>query len=209
MEREGVLLDRELLAAQSRELGERMLSLEEQAFQAAGQPFNLASPRQLGEILFDKMKLPVVKKTATGQPSTDEDVLQELAADYPLPKLLLEHRALSKLKSTYTDKLPQMVNARTRDAFTPASGRRPRSRGASRAPSPICRTFPCARSKARRIREAFIAPPGHMLVSADYSQIELRIMAHLSGDESLLNAFRRRRRHPSRDCGRDFRRVDG
>ena len=113
MEREGVLLDGTLLAAQSRQLGERIVALEHEAHQAAGQPFNLASPKQLGEILFDRMKLPVVRKTATGQPSTDEDVLQQLAADYPLPKLLLEHRALSKLKSTYTDKLPQMVNPRT------------------------------------------------------------------------------------------------
>ena len=113
MEREGVLIDSALLAAQSRELGERIMVLEQQAHQEAGQPFNLGSPKQLGEILFERMKLPVVKKTATGQPSTDEDVLQQLAADYPLPKLLLEHRGLTKLKSTYTDKLPQMVNPRT------------------------------------------------------------------------------------------------
>ncbi len=188
MEREGVLLDRELLAAQSRVLGERVLSLEEQAFQAAGQPFNLASPRQLGEILFDKMKLPVVKKTATGQPSTDEDVLQDLAANYPLPRLLLEHRALSKLKSTYTDKLPQMVNASTGRVHT-CYGQTTAVTGRLASTEPNLQNIPVRTLEGRRIREAFIAPPEHTLVSADYSQIELRIMAHLSGDESLLNAF--------------------
>jgi DNA polymerase-1 len=188
MEREGVLLDREILMAQSRVLGERMLSLEEQAFQAAGQPFNLASPRQLGEILFDKMKLPVVKKTATGHPSTDEDVLQELAADYPLPRLLLEHRALSKLKSTYTDKLPLMVNANTGRVHT-CFGQATAVTGRLASTEPNLQNIPVRTLEGRRIREAFIAPPGHILVSADYSQIELRIMAHLSGDESLLSAF--------------------
>jgi DNA polymerase-1 len=188
MEREGVLIDAAVLAAQSRTLGERMMILEEQAYQAAGQPFNLGSPRQLGEILFDKMKLPALKKTATGKPSTDEDVLQQLAADYPLPKLLLEHRALSKLKSTYTDKLTQMVNARTGRVHT-CYGQATAVTGRLASTEPNLQNIPIRTVEGRRIREAFIAPLGHVLISADYSQVELRIMAHLSGDESLLRAF--------------------
>ena len=188
MEREGVLLDGALLAAQSRELGERILALEKEAHQAAGQPFNLGSPKQLGEILFERMKLPVVKKTATGQPSTDEDVLQQLAADYPLPKLLLEHRGLTKLKSTYTDKLPLMVNPRTGRVHT-NFGQATAVTGRLASTEPNLQNIPVRTTEGRRIREAFIAPPGHVLVSADYSQIELRIMAHLSGDASLLDAF--------------------
>ncbi|TMG89545.1 MAG: DNA polymerase I, partial [Betaproteobacteria bacterium] len=188
MERNGVLLDPVLLAAQSRVLGERMLTLEQQAFQLADGPFNLGSPRQLGEVLFDRMKLPVVRKTATGQPSTDEEVLQELAADYPLPKLLLEHRMLSKLKSTYTDKLPQMINAATGRVHTNfAQATAVTGRLASTEPN--LQNIPVRTVEGRRIREAFIASPGHVLVSADYSQIELRIMAHLSGDASLEKAF--------------------
>jgi DNA polymerase-1 len=188
MERNGVLLDPALLAAQSRSLSERILSLEQQAFQLAGGPFNLGSPRQLGEILFERMKLPVVKKTATGQPSTDEEVLQELAADYPLPKLLLEHRMLSKLKSTYTDKLPQMINAATGRVHTNfAQATAVTGRLASIEPN--LQNIPVRTGEGRRIREAFIAAPGHALVSADYSQVELRIMAHLSGDASLVRAF--------------------
>jgi DNA polymerase-1 len=188
MERNGVLLDPVLLAAQSRVLGERMLTLEQQAFQLAGGPFNLGSPRQLGEVLFDRMKLPVLRKTATGQPSTDEEVLQELAADYPLPKLLLEHRMLSKLKSTYTDKLPQMINAATGRVHTNfAQATAVTGRLASTDPN--LQNIPVRTVEGRRIREAFIASPGHVLVSADYSQIELRIMAHLSGDASLEQAF--------------------
>ncbi len=188
MERTGVLLDPRLLAAQSRELGERLGALEQRAFQLAGGPFNLGSPRQLGEILFERMKLPVVRKTATGQPSTDEDVLQALAADYPLPKLLLEHRALSKLKSTYTDKLPQMINPRTGRVHTNfAQATAVTGRLASTDPN--LQNIPVRTAEGRRIREAFIAPAGHVLVSADYSQIELRIMAHLSGDASLMQAF--------------------
>ena len=188
MERTGVLLDPRLLAAQSRELGERVAALEQHAYQLASGPFNLGSPRQLGEVLFERMKLPVVKKTATGQPSTDEEVLQELAADYPLPKLLLEHRALSKLKSTYTDKLPQMINATTGRVHTNfAQATAVTGRLASTDPN--LQNIPVRTAEGRRIREAFIAPPGHVLVSADYSQIELRIMAHLSGDPSLLAAF--------------------
>ena len=188
MEREGVLIDASVLAAQSRTLGERMMILEQQAYQAAGQPFNLGSPRQLGEILFDKMKLPALKKTATGKPSTDEDVLQQLAADYPLPRLLLEHRTLSKLKSTYTDKLPQMVNARTGRVHT-CYGQATAVTGRLASTEPNLQNIPIRTVEGRRIREAFIAPPGHALISADYSQVELRIMAHLSGDESLLRAF--------------------
>ena len=188
MERTGVLIDRELLAAQSRSFGERLMALERQAFELAGGPFNLGSPRQLGEILFERMKLPAVKKTATGQPSTDEDVLQALAADYPLPKLLLEHRGLSKLKSTYTDKLPQMINPRTGRVHTNfAQATAVTGRLASTDPN--LQNIPVRTAEGRRIREAFIAPAGHVLVSADYSQIELRIMAHLSGDASLTQAF--------------------
>jgi DNA polymerase-1 len=188
MERNGVLLDSELLMAQSRSLGERIVALEQQAFQLAGGPFNLGSPRQLGEVLFGRMQLPALKKTATGQPSTDEEVLQELAADYPLPKLILEHRALSKLKSTYTDKLPQMVNAstgRVHTTFAQATA----VTGRLASTDPNLQNIPVRTAEGRRIREAFIASPGHVVLSADYSQIELRIMAHLSGDASLAQAF--------------------
>ena len=188
MEREGVLIDASVLAAQSRTLGERLMILEEQAYREAGQPFNLGSPTQLGAILFDKMKLPAIKKTATGKPSTDEDVLQQLAADYPLPRLLLEHRALSKLKSTYTDKLPQMVNARTGRVHT-CFGQATAVTGRLASTDPNLQNIPIRTVEGRRIREAFVAPPGHTLISADYSQIELRIMAHLPGDPSLLKAF--------------------
>jgi DNA polymerase-1 len=188
MERTGVLLDCALLDEQSRELGKRVLALENRAYELAGQPFNLGSPKQLGDILFGKMALPVVKKTATGQPSTDEEVLQQLAANYPLPKVLLEHRGLSKLKSTYTDKLPQMRNARTGRVHTNfAQATAVTGRLASTDPN--LQNIPVRTPEGRRIREAFIASPGHAIVSADYSQIELRIMAHLSGDESLLRAF--------------------
>ena len=188
MERTGVLLDCALLDEQSRALGERVLALENQAYELAGQPFNLGSPKQLGDILFGKMGLPVVKRTATGQPSTDEDVLQQLAADYPLPKLLLEHRGLSKLKSTYTDKLPLMRNARTGRVHT-SFGQATAVTGRLASTDPNLQNIPVRTAEGRRIREAFIAPPGHTIVSADYSQVELRIMAHLSGDESLLKAF--------------------
>jgi DNA polymerase-1 len=188
MEREGILIDAAVLAQQSRELGERVYALEQQAYQLAGQPFNLGSPKQLGEILFNHMKLPVVRKTATGQPSTDEDVLQELAADYPLPKVILEHRSLAKLKSTYTDKLPQMVNARTGRVHTTFS-QATAVTGRLASSDPNLQNIPVRTTEGRRIREAFIAPPGNVLVSADYSQVELRIMAHLSEDAALLRAF--------------------
>jgi DNA polymerase-1 len=165
-----------------------MAAFEQQAYQAAGGPFNLGSPRQICEILFERMKLPVIKKTATGQPSTDEEVLQELAANYPLPKILLEHRALSKLKSTYTDKLPLMVNARTGRVHT-TFGQATAVTGRLASTEPNLQNIPVRTAEGRRVREAFIAAPGHVLVSADYSQIELRIMAHLSDDAALLKAF--------------------
>ena len=188
MERTGVLVDSVLLAAQSRELGERALALEQEAHRLAGGPFNLGSPKQLCEILYERMKLPVRKKTATGQPSTDEEVLEALAADYPLPKVLLEYRALTKLKSTYTDKLPAMVNARTGRVHTTfAQATAVTGRLASTEPN--LQNIPVRTPEGRRIREAFIAPRGHTLISADYSQVELRIMAHLSEDPALLAAF--------------------
>ncbi len=188
MERHGVLIDTELLAKQSAELGARIMELETQAHQLAGQPFNLGSPKQLGEILFERMKLPVVKKTATGQASTDEEVLQELALDYPLPKLLLEHRSLSKLKGTYTDKLPRRVNPRTGRVHTNYA-QAVANTGRLASNDPNLQNIPVRTPEGRRIREAFIAPPGFMIVSADYSQIELRIMAHLSEDAGLVKAF--------------------
>jgi DNA polymerase-1 len=191
MERNGVLIDSVKLAGQSRELGEKMLAIEAQAYEAAGQPFNLNSPKQIQEILFDKLQLPVKKKTPSGTPSTDEEVLQELALDYPLPKILLEYRGMAKLKSTYTDKLPLMVNRRTGRVHTSYSqGVAVTGRLASSDPN--LQNIPVRTLEGRRIREAFIAPAGSRIVSADYSQIELRIMAHLSGDEGLLRAFANR-----------------
>jgi len=188
MERHGVLLDSRLLEAQSRELGNKMMELEAAAHKQAEQPFNLNSPKQIQEILFDKQKLPVVKKTPSGAPSTDEDVLAELALDYPLPKLLLEYRGIAKLKSTYTDKLPRMVNPATGRVHTNyAQAVAITGRLASNDPN--LQNIPVRTAEGRRIREAFIAPHGSWIVSADYSQIELRIMAHISQDASLLKAF--------------------
>lgn len=190
IERQGVLIDSAALVQQSAELGERMIELEARAIALAGQPFNLNSPRQIGEIFFDKLKLPVIKKTAGGAPSTDEDVLQRLAQDYPLPKVLLEYRALSKLKSTYTDKLPRMVRADTGRVHTNyAQAVAVTGRLASNDPN--LQNIPVRTVEGRRVREAFIAAPGHRIVSADYSQIELRIMAHISGDANLCAAFAR------------------
>ncbi len=188
MERNGVLIDGAKLDAQSHELGKEMLAIEQNAYQAAGQPFNLNSPKQIQEILFDKQKLPVKKKTPKGQPSTDEDVLAELALDYPLPKLLLEYRGLAKLKSTYTDKLPRMVDANTGRVHTTYS-QATAVTGRLASNDPNLQNIPIRTPQGRRIREAFIAPPGSKIVSADYSQIELRIMAHLSGDKGLRHAF--------------------
>ena len=188
MERTGVLIDAFVLAQHSEELGRRMHELEGKAFELAGQPFNLGSPKQLGEILFGKLGLPVVKKTATGQPSTDEDVLSQLADDYPLPKLLLEHRGFAKLKSTYADKLPRMVDPRTGRVHTSFS-QATAVTGRLASSDPNLQNIPIRTPEGRRIRQAFIAPREHVIVSADYSQIELRIMAHLSGDARLLEAF--------------------
>ncbi len=188
MERHGVLLDTALLEAQSAELGAKILDIEREVHRQAGQPFNLGSPRQLQEILFERHRLPVVKKTPSGQPSTDEDVLQQLALDHPLPKRILEFRALSKLKSTYTDKLPRMLNATTGRVHT-NYGQAVAVTGRLASNDPNLQNIPVRTPEGRRIREAFIAPPGCQIVSADYSQIELRIMAHLSQDANLLQAF--------------------
>ncbi len=188
IERNGVLIDAALLDKQSGELGQKMLELETKAHELAGQPFNLGSPKQLGEIFFDRMKLPVIKKTPGGAPSTDEEVLTKLAEDYPLPKTILEYRSVSKLKSTYTDKLPKMVNAKTGRVHT-NYGQAVAVTGRLSSNDPNLQNIPVRTAEGRRIREAFIAPPGSVIVSADYSQIELRIMAHLSGDKGLLTAF--------------------
>ncbi|WP_050467297.1 DNA polymerase I [Herbaspirillum chlorophenolicum] len=188
IERNGVLIDSERLAQQSNDLGKRMLEIEQQAYDLAGQPFNLNSPKQLGEILFGKLELPPVKKTASGAPSTDEEVLQKLAEDYPLPKVLLDYRGLAKLKSTYTDKLPKMVNPDTGRVHTNyAQAVAVTGRLASN--DPTLQNIPTRTAEGRRIREAFVAPEGSVIVSADYSQIELRIMAHISEDENMLKAF--------------------
>ena len=190
MENRGALLDNAILRSQSKSLGTRLEELESEAQTLAGRPFNLASPKQLKEILFDELKLPVLKKTPKGAPSTNEEVLQELALDYPLPKLLIEHRSLSKLKGTYTDKLP--------DDCDPADGRvhtsfhqAVTSTGRLSSSDPNLQNIPIRTEEGRRIRKAFVAPNGWSVMAADYSQIELRIMAHLSGDQSLVDAFSR------------------
>jgi DNA polymerase-1 len=184
-----VLIDAGLLEQQSQELGRRMLEIEQRAKEVAGQPFNLNSPKQIQEMLFEKNQLPVLKKTPSGQPSTDEDVLEQLALDYPLARLILDFRTLSKLKSTYTDKLPRMINARTGRVHTNFA-QAVAVTGRLSSNEPNLQNIPIRNAEGRRIREAFIAPPGHHILSADYSQIELRIMAHLSGDENLMAAFR-------------------
>lgn len=188
MERNGVLIDRKLLQIQSQELGEKLQHLEQQAFAIAGQSFNLNSPKQIQDILFNQLKLPVIKKTPTGIPSTNEDVLQQLAMDYPLPKLLLDYRSLAKLKSTYTDKLPLMIDRRTGRVHTNYA-QAVAVTGRLSSTEPNLQNIPVRTSEGRRIREAFIAPPGCCIISADYSQIELRIMAHISQDVGLLKAF--------------------
>jgi len=190
MERAGVLVDPVRLRNQSRELGARIAELESEAFALAGQTFNLGSPKQVGEILFGRLGLPVRKKTATGTPSTDEEVLEKLAADYPLPKTLLEHRALSKLRSTYCDKLPVMINPQTGRVHT-TYGQAIAVTGRLASSDPNLQNIPARTVEGRRIREAFVAPAGSRIVSADYSQIELRIMAHICGDPGLIAAFER------------------
>ena len=188
MERNGVLLDRNLLAVQSGELGRKMLELEQRAYQEAGQPFNLGSPKQIGDILFTQKGLPVLRKTPGGAPSTDEETLEQLALDHPIARAILDYRGMAKLKSTYTDKLPQMIHpvtGRVHTSYSQATA----VTGRLASSDPNLQNIPARTAEGRRIREAFIAPPGHVLVSADYSQIELRIMAHLSDDAGLLTAF--------------------
>ena len=188
IERNGALVCRDTLAAHSQELGERILALESQAHELAGGPFNLGSPKQLGEILFNQLELPVLRKTPKGAPSTAEDVLAELALDYPLPAVLMEYRGLSKLKSTYTDKLPEMIDPRTGRVHT-SYHQAVTATGRLSSSDPNLQNIPIRTEEGRRIRQAFIAPPGNKIVAADYSQIELRIMAHLSQDSGLLTAF--------------------
>ena len=188
VERNGVLIDAPMLARQSGELGARILQLESEAHELAGQPFNLSSPKQIGEIFFTKLGLPVVKKTPSGAPSTDEEVLEKLAEDYPLPARILEHRGLSKLKGTYTDKLAQLALPRTGRVHTHYA-QAVAVTGRLSSNDPNLQNIPVKTAEGRRVREAFVAPPGSVIASADYSQIELRIMAHISGDEALLRAF--------------------
>ena len=190
IERQGALVDPELLKLQSQELGDKMAELEREAIELAGEPFNLGSPRQLGAILYDKFGLPVLKKTAKGQPSTAEEVLDELAEEgYPLPRVLMQYRSLSKLKSTYTDRLPEQINPRTQRIHT-SYGQAVAATGRLSSSDPNLQNIPARTAEGRRIRQAFVAPKGYKLLAADYSQIELRIMAHLSRDEGLMNAFR-------------------
>jgi DNA polymerase I len=188
MEHLGVLIDTAMLRKQSHEIAQSLMALEQSAHAAAGNAFNLDSPKQLQEILFGRLGLPVSRKTATGQPSTAEDVLEELAADYELPRIILEYRGLAKLKSTYTDKLPGQVDPRTGRVHT-SYHQAVAATGRLSSTDPNLQNIPVRTPEGRRIRQAFVAPPGHVLMAADYSQIELRIMAHLSGDASLLRAF--------------------
>jgi DNA polymerase-1 len=188
IERNGAFVSIDKLRAQSREIAIRLAELESQAHELAGQPFNLASPKQLGEILFDKLELPIIKKTPKGAPSTAEEVLFELANDYELPAVLIEHRGLAKLKSTYTDKLPEMVDRRTGRVHT-SYHQAVTATGRLSSSDPNLQNIPIRTQEGRRIRQAFIAPEGRKIVAADYSQIELRIMAHLSSDAGLLHAF--------------------
>jgi len=190
IERQGALVDKDLLGVQSIELGNKMVELEREAFKIAGEEFNLGSPKQLGVILYEKLGLPVLKKTGKGQPSTAEEVLAKLAEDdYPLPKVLMQYRSMSKLKSTYTDRLPEQINPRTGRIHT-SYHQAVAATGRLSSSDPNLQNIPVRTAEGRRIRQAFVAPKGYKLLAADYSQIELRIMAHLSKDEGLLNAFR-------------------
>nr|WP_158161815.1 DNA polymerase I [Vibrio mimicus] len=189
IERTGVMIDDMLLCAQSQEIALRLDELEKKAYELAGQPFNLSSPKQLQTILFEQMKLPVLQKTPSGTPSTNEEVLQELALDYPLPKVLIEYRGLAKLKSTYTDKLPKMINPSTGRVHT-SYHQAVTATGRLSSTDPNLQNIPVRNEEGRRIRQAFVAPHGWKIMAVDYSQIELRIMAHLSGDQALLDAFR-------------------
>jgi DNA polymerase-1 len=188
MEHHGVLLDRAMLKLQSQEIAKRLVELQSEAHKEAGAPFNVDSPKQLQQILYEKMQIPVTRKTPTGQPSTAEDVLEELADIYPLPKIILEYRALAKLRSTYTEKLPEQINARTGRVHT-SYHQAVAATGRLSSTDPNLQNIPIRSPEGRRIRQAFIPPPGCVLLAADYSQIELRIMAHLSGDEGLRRAF--------------------
>ncbi|MGH8298692.1 MAG: DNA polymerase I [Steroidobacteraceae bacterium] len=188
MERQGVLVDRELLRAQSARFATQLQELLQLARREAGHDINVDSPKQLQQVLFERLQLPVLRKTPTGQPSTAEDVLEELAASYALPRIVLDYRMLAKLKSTYTDKLPELINPRTGRIHT-SYHQAVAQTGRLSSSDPNLQNIPIRRTEGRRIRQAFIAPPGHVLIAADYSQIELRIMAHLSGDEGLLAAF--------------------
>ena len=189
VERNGVLVDSKILQKQSHEIGEKLINLEKEAYVLADQPFNLSSPKQLREILFEKLKIKPLKKTPTGTPSTSEEVLQVLAQDYPLPKLILEHRSLSKLKNTYTDKLPKMINQATGRIHT-SYNQAVAITGRLASSDPNLQNIPIRTPEGRKVREAFIAPEGSVIMSADYSQIELRIMAHLSKDKRLIQAFK-------------------
>jgi len=189
IERNGVKVDAQMLADQSHQITQRLAELEQQAYTEAGEEFNLGSPKQIQAIFFEKLELPVIRKTPKGQPSTAEDVLQELAESYPLPKLILEHRGLSKLKSTYTDKLPLQINANTGRVHT-SYNQTGAATGRMSSSDPNLQNIPIRSAEGRRIRQAFVADEGNCILAADYSQIELRIMAHLSADESLLTAFR-------------------
>ena len=188
IERNGVMLDDKILAKQGKQLSKRIAEVEKEAFGLADGPFNLSSPKQIQEILFEKQGIPVIRKTPKGQPSTAEDVLQELAADYPLPKIILEHRTLSKLKSTYVDKLPTIINAKTKRVHT-SYHQAVAITGRLSSSDPNLQNIPIRTEEGRRVRQAFIAPKGYQVLAADYSQIELRIMAHLSQDGRLCEAF--------------------
>ena len=188
MEETGVLVDRKMLSVQSAELAKKMVKLEAKAHELAGHPFNLGSPKQLQQILFEQLELPVIRKTPKGQPSTAEDVLAELASDYELPKVIIDYRSVSKLKSTYTDKLPLQIAEKTGRIHT-SYHQAVAATGRLSSTDPNLQNIPIRTPEGRRIRQAFVPPKGQILLAADYSQIELRIMAHLSADKGLVKAF--------------------